>query len=200
MIFLRRGQFHILIFNLVYLVLSLFIFLSRKNYEFIMYVGVIIILLFVIILTNKRVYYPNVVLWLLSLWGVLHMLGGGLLLKNGTMRLYELILIPISSEYSVFKYDQFVHIIGFGVATLLMYVLLGSYLPKKITKWTSIGIVVIMAGLGVGALNEIVEFIATTLVPETGVGGYTNTSLDLVSDLFGAVFTFIYIKIKKGKI
>lgn len=44
-----------------------------------------------------------------------------------------------------------------------------------------------MAGLGVGALNEIIEFFATVVVPETGVGGYENTALDLVADLIGAL-------------
>ena len=42
------------------------------------------------------------------------------------------------------------------------------------------------AGLGFGALNEVVEFAATLLVPETNVGGYRNTGWDLVANLFGA--------------
>jgi len=51
-----------------------------------------------------------------------------------------------------------------------------------------------MAGLGVGALNEIIEFIIAQIVPETGVGGYLNTSLDLVSNLIGAILAMLYIK------
>ncbi len=42
------------------------------------------------------------------------------------------------------------------------------------------------AGLGFGALNEVIEFAATLLVPETNVGGYLNTGWDLVANLFGA--------------
>ena len=42
------------------------------------------------------------------------------------------------------------------------------------------------AGLGFGALNEVVEFVATLLVPETNVGGYRNTGWDLVANLVGA--------------
>jgi len=43
-------------------------------------------------------------------------------------------------------------------------------------------------------LNEIVEFFATVILPETGVGGYINTSLDLVFNLLGALIAmgFIY--------
>jgi putative membrane protein len=51
-----------------------------------------------------------------------------------------------------------------------------------------------MAGLGIGAVNEIVEYIATLLIPETGVGGYDNTLLDLISDLIGALFALLIIR------
>ena len=43
------------------------------------------------------------------------------------------------------------------------------------------------AALGFGALNEVVEFAATMLVPETNVGGYENTGWDLVSNLVGVL-------------
>jgi len=194
--FLKKGQPLILIVNLIYLLIASAIFMSRKNYEFLLYVGVIIFFFVLIVLTNEKVRYPNFVLWGLTFWGILHMLGGGLLLKGGSMRLYELILIPISSSYSIFKYDQFVHIVGFGVATLVMYVLLKPLLKENIKKWTALSIVVIMAGFGVGALNEMLEFVATVFAPETGVGGYVNTSLDLISDLIGAILAMIYIRVK----
>jgi hypothetical protein len=42
------------------------------------------------------------------------------------------------------------------------------------------------AGLGFGALNEVVEFLATLLIAETNVGGYRNTGWDLISNLIGA--------------
>ena len=87
-------------------------------------------------------------------------------------------------------------IIGFGVATILMYELIKPKL-KLNNRWVAVSIVVVMAGLGVGALNELLEFIATVLVPETGGGGYVNTSLDLVSDLIGAILAMVIIRLKK---
>ncbi|MFH1585340.1 MAG: hypothetical protein ABIB79_01065 [archaeon] len=119
-------------------------------------------------------------------------------LKNGEV-FYTLILIPLSETYSIFKYDPFVHIVGFGVAALMMWVVLKPKL-KPLGNWTAISIIIIMAGLGVGALNEIIEFTATVAVPETNVGGYINTSLDLVADLIGAVLAMIYIRVKNGDI
>ena len=80
--FLKEGQWKIFIVNLIYLAIALYVFLGRENYEFVMYVGVIILFLVVILLTNKKVDYPNSVLWGLTAWGILHMIGGGVLLKN----------------------------------------------------------------------------------------------------------------------
>ncbi len=53
-----------------------------------------------------------------------------------------------------------------------------------------------MAGLGMGALNEVVEFIAAEIVPDSGVGGYENTALDLCADLVGAFAGLIYIRVR----
>ena len=132
----------------------------------------------------------------LSLWAFMHMTGGGIYI--GGKKVYEIMIINLVGEpYNIFKYDQLVHIIGFGVSTLLMYYLLKPILNISIKKNVSLGIVIIMAGLGVGALNEIIEFIVTVIVPDTGVGGYINTSLDLVADLIGAIIAYLYLLIFK---
>lgn len=196
---IKKNQFPILIFTLIYLVFFLFVFIKKTNYEFLMYVGIIIFLFGVILFTSKKIEYPNVILWGLSIWGLLHMLGGGLII-NGDV-LYAKILIPIiGTPYYIFRYDQFVHIFGFAIATLLMFVLLKPLIKFPIKKWASISILIIMVGLGLGALNEIIEFIVTVLIPETGVGGFINSSLDLVSDLIGAIIAMAYIVFKKGDI
>lgn len=192
MLYLKKSQIPILVVNIIFLLAYLFIFLQRRNYEFISYVGVIVFFGLVVLATNKKVNYPNYLLWGLTLWGFMHMSGGGVIV-NGSI-LYKLILIPITE--TIFKYDQLVHIIGFGVSTLLMYHLIKPLLKPK-HKWVSLSIVVVMAGLGVGALNEIIEFTLTVLVPETNVGGYLNTSLDLVADLIGALLALIIIRKKE---
>ena len=40
--------------------------------------------------------------------------------------------------------------------------------------------------MGFGALNEVIEFAATQLLPNTNVGGYVNTGWDLVFNLLGS--------------
>jgi putative membrane protein len=190
---LKAGQKPIFFVLLIALIYFTYHYLGRLNYEFTMYLGVIVIFFILILATNKKVNYSNTVLWGLVVWALLH-LSGGAFFPNGTL-LYSTILIPISDAYNIFRYDQFVHIVGFAVATLLAYDLIKPHLNK--TSSTSIGIVVVMAGLGFGAINEIIEFTATVLLPQTGVGGYINTSLDLVADLIGAVLAWIYIRTRK---
>ena len=191
---IRKGQYSILFVNLAYLAVFRILFFSKRNYEVLLYIGVIVFFFFVILLTNDRVRYPNEILWGLTMWGLLHMCGGGI--PIGDKVLYGIILIPVSETYPIVRFDQFVHVVGFGVATLLMYHLLTPLLKPDLKGWTALSIVMVMAGLGVGALNEVVEFLAVVLVPETGVGGYWNTALDLVADLIGAVFALLYIRLR----
>lgn len=187
---IKKEQKPILITLLVVLALFTTIFVQRENYEFIMYEGVIIFFMALILLTNKTINYSKSTLWGLTLWATMHLSGGGILI-NGK-RLYELIIIPLTP--SVFRYDQLVHIIGFGVATIVAYELIAPAVKIKKARFY---FVTAMAGLGLGALNEIIEFIATVIMPQTGVGGYYNTGLDLIADLIGTIIAIIYLKRKK---
>jgi len=194
---LKKNQIPILIVFLVFLFFYALHFYRTDNIEFLIYIGVVIFFFLLIVFTNPRVKYPNTILWGLTLWAFLHLSGGGVYL--GETRLYELMLIPLSESYPIFRFDQLVHMIGFGVTTLVVFHLLKPLLKPRLKRWTALSIVVVMAGLGFGALNEIIEFTATVLAPQTGVGGYVNTSLDLVSNLIGAVLAMVYIRLKEMK-
>lgn len=194
---LKKGQLPLFILVVASVIFYTILFLKRKNYEFMIYIVVIIFFVFLIALVNKRINFPNYVLWWLAIWAILHMSGGGLYI--GGKKLYELMILNIVGEpYNIFKFDQFVHIVGFFAATLAFYYILKPRL-RDTNKWTALSIILVMAGLGAGALNEIVEFTATVLVPKTGVGGYENTALDLVADFIGAILGMAYIIFREKK-
>jgi uncharacterized membrane protein YjdF len=130
------------------------IFLLNRNYEFIIYVGVIIVFLILIGVTFFRVAYSTVTLTGLTIWSLMHMAGGGVYINN--VRLYDIILIPLSQTYPILRYDQLVHLFGFAAATLTMFDLLRPLLKENLQHFVALSIVVIMAGLGEGAYNEIV--------------------------------------------
>ena len=61
------------------------------------------------------------------------------------------------------------------------------------TKLLRIVFIAALAGMGFGAINEIVEFMAVLAVPDNGVGGYYNTAIDLVSNAIGATLAAVFI-------
>ena len=189
--YMQKNQIPIVWVNIIAIAVFSVFFAKNRNFEFMIYIVVIIFFMWLFIYTNKRVRYPSNVLWALTIWSILHMAGGGI--KIGDDVLYaKMIYEFIGEPYSILKYDQIVHVYGFGVATLVMFHVIKPILNHKYS-WTRILIVISMAGLGLGALNEIIEFGATVLVPETGVGGYINTSLDSVFNLIGALVASTYI-------
>ena len=59
--------------------------------------------------------------------------------------------------------------------------------------WKAPAVILVLAGAGVGVVNEIIEFVAAWMIPETGVGGYTNTMLDLVFNMIGATIAMGWV-------
>ena len=183
-------------------ILTLLFFTARiliiKNYEFLFYLFVVILFVGIILKSHKKIKFPMYVLWNLYVWATLHLAGGNLYIK-GT-KLYDFILYPLIGEpFNILKYDQIIHVYGFFVATLAVYYSIKPLLKKNHNGWVALGVLVVMAGLGLGALNEIIEFTTTILTPDNGVGGYVNNALDLVTDLIGAIIAFIFIKNKEKK-
>lgn len=191
-------EYALLTANIIPVLYFSYIFLSPPNYEFLIYIGAIVIFFVTIFFTRKKCHYPNPLLWLLTLWAFLHMAGGGFSVDG--IIWYKQILIPLVSEpYNILRYDQFIHMFGFFTATIVSYYLVSPHLknPNKLTG--GLLLVLVMAGIGFGALNEVIEFAVDTLVPESGVGGYINTSLDLVSNLIGALLAAVFLKLFVAK-
>jgi len=193
---IRRDHLILLAVNLALILGFGTLFVVRRNYEFMLYVGVIVVFLCLIASTRNKVCYGLDTLVGLTIWAGLHLAGGGIVVGDG--RLYDVILIPLSQTYPILRFDQVVHVWGFfGVATLVMADLIRPVLPRPWSRPVAISVVVVMAGLGVGAFNEIVEFAVTVIVPQSGVGGYLNTSLDLCSNLVGALVALAYIRARR---
>ena len=194
-----RAQLYLGLFTLAYIAGFSVYFLSADNFEFIGYIGVLVFFFVLIAATLRRSGLPLSVLCGLSLWGLLHMAGGGIPIGDGV--LYGLQIIPLYSDggdFTLIKYDQLVHAFGFGVATLAAYHLLKPSI-REAANWGLVYAVLVATGMGLGVLNELVEFTAVLLVPETGVGGYHNTLLDLVFNTVGACLAVVYIHAKEKR-
>jgi len=191
--FIRKREVPILAANLAYIVVFGTMSVTRMNYEFIIYALVIIVCLGLVLAFQRKLEFGGGILWGLTLWGFLHMAGGHVFIA-GT-RLYDIILVPISQKYEILKYDQPVHAFGFGVATLVCYHLLRPSLVER-PRSRALPALVILMGMGVGALNEILELAVVLLAPQSGVGGYLNTAFDLLFNMLGAVVAGVWIALR----
>jgi uncharacterized membrane protein YjdF len=191
MIFTRHEKV-LVAANLTYIIPFTAYYILNRNFEFLWYVLVLVAFFVLLLVTRRKSGFTPTILWGLSLWGFLHMAGGGI--KVGTSVLYALPLIHIADigDTMILKYDQVVHFFGFAVATLVVHHLLKRYLSPQ-TNWKVVYPIIIAAGMGLGALNEIVEFAAVLAAENTGVGGYYNTALDLVFNALGALAAVVFI-------
>ena len=185
-----RKLWGVAIFTLGYLLLASVSAVLLDNSEFLFYIIVMIVLIAGVVYVHTRVKLTNGVLWMLSVWGLLHMLGGlapvpeGWPISGENRVLYSLWFVP-----GLLKYDHVVHAYGFGTTTWLCWQGLRAMLSHRrgpARPTAGLAFMAAVAALGFGALNEVVEFAATLLLPQTNVGGYINTGWDLVFNLIGA--------------
>ena len=166
-----------------------------QNHEFLLYAITVTILAVIIYKTDKYFKFNQLGLWLFTVWLILHILGG-LAFYQG-VRFYDLVLLNlIGDPYYILKYDQFVHFFCYVVMSILMWSVVQK-IAKKNASSVVVCVVTILAASSIGAINEIIEFLAVVGLGTDGVGGYTNTAIDLVANLLGAIAGTLYMYAKQ---
>ncbi len=176
--------------------------LRQGNAEFVAYALALVIEVGLVVVLHRRVGFSSGTLWCLAVWAVMHMAGGtvgipedsGLLDEHATKPvLYGVRLHPWTP-----RYDQIVHAFGFFSATLAAWEGVVSFMARDRRPGIGQSLVATLVGMGLGAVNEVIEFVMTLVLPETGVGGYTNTGWDLVSNTVGAVAAAVVCLVWRG--
>lgn len=165
--------------------------IANGNSEFMFYGVVMVVLAVAVVAIDWRVRFSAVAIAGLLAWAVMHLAGGNV--PVGDAVLYNYRPAPWLP-----KYDQATHAFGFAVATLVCWECLRGAFQRRgasAKPTTGIAIACVLMGMGLGALNEVVEFVAVLTMPDTNVGGYTNTGWDLVSNLAGATAMGVYIRL-----
>lgn len=194
----RRGEGAVALFTVLYVLAFTAWFLIGGNYEFVVYVLTMLILITLVGRSLRSAEYPLPMLWALSAWGLLHMAGGGVPVGGSVLYSAQIIPItPVDGEMTLLKYDQIVHAYGFGVTAWVLWHLMRRHYPV-LEGTATIYVYPALAAMGLGAVNEIIEFIAVLSVPETNVGGYLNTALDLVFNAGGAVVAMVIVALSGG--
>jgi putative membrane protein len=133
----------------------------------------------------RRAPLPDLLVIALAVDAAAHLAGG--LVAVGDDVLYNASIGPqLSALHThLVQYDHFVHAFGAFLATLTLWTLLAPPTADDADR-RHVMVLCVLGGLGIGALNEVIEFIATTAHSAAHIGGYNNTGWDLVSNTIGA--------------
>jgi len=181
----------VVIFSAIYILAAGVFSLVQGNGEFVFYIVVMLVLIAALVVVHRRVGLSRGLLWCLSLWGLLHMAGGLLPIPSaGHDADVPGVLYNFWFIKGWLKYDQLVHAYGFGITTWLCWQAMSARTlnaaGRPLEPTAGLMVLCAAAGMGFGAFNEVIEFIATLALPETNVGGYENTGWDLVFNLLGS--------------
>src|SRR3989344_1439189 len=125
---MKKSHWWILAFNALYLIVFGAYYVIIQNYEFLVYISVIVIIGLIIAVNLHKSKLDNLILWLLSIWGFVHMIGGGIRIGGHTV--YSLHLIDIVNKGGDF-YNT-----GLDLVFNLVGALVGAFLAHKIYKNT----------------------------------------------------------------
>jgi uncharacterized membrane protein YjdF len=141
----------------------------------------------------RRAPLPGLLVVALAVDAAAHLAGG--LVAVGNVVLYNASIGPrVSSLHThILQYDHFVHAFGAFLATLTLWVLLAPETSTDTDRRNLMALCMI-AGLGIGAINEIIEFLATIAHSAAHIGGYDNTGWDLVSNTVGAAVAVPFMR------
>lgn len=193
-----KSQLAVIGFSIAYLLIGGLYFLKDLNFEFVIYIGVIAAAFLLLFGTLHISKLPTYLLWLISFWGILHILGGSVPTSDGVLFAYRIYpFLDYGGEFYVLKYDQVVHAYLYGVMSLVFLSLLRRTLLSQGPLWLIV-LIAIMASMGVSAMNEIMEFLISVTIEDNGVGGYENAMLDLIFNFSGAIIApaLLYLSTK----
>lgn len=188
------------IFVLTYFVAGIVLAVLLNNQEFMLYEAQMAIIMGLLVWMDKRITFSPLVFWCLAIWGFLHLAGGLIPIPVELADSGEDDMAPVLYTLRAFpwlpRYDQIIHAFGFGTSAMACYEALQAHLQRKLPINIQIGTAVFLMALGLGCINEIIEFAVVAAIPQTNVGGYFNTGWDLVSNATGALIAILYMKFR----
>jgi putative membrane protein len=97
-------------------------YLQSLNYEFLAYVGTIAIVTAVLFGTLRWTRFSSGIILGVTIWGLLHMLGGSVQTADGVLYAYRLFpFFDGGGDFYILKMDQVIHAFLYGVIGLMFY-------------------------------------------------------------------------------
>lgn len=176
------------LFTLGYIFLFSLIAVSRGNYEFLFYTTYMVVMVWGIARYHATLHISELVVGLISLFGLLHLLGGTVYL--GDIRLYDMAFFG-----GPLHFDNLVHTCGGMLAAAVSYNVLHIHFDKSVRHHHLVeSFILVTLASGIGAYNELIELCAVVFL-DAGVeiGDYMNNAVDLVFNFIGAALCTILI-------
>lgn len=145
-----------------------------------------------IVLLLRREPLPSALVLALAADVCIHM-AGGLVTVHGHV-LYNTGIGASSHSWHtrLLQYDHVAHSFGSFLGAMALWVLLASPSVDPARR-RALAVLCALAGMGIGAIHEIVEFTATLAHNGAHVGGYNNTGWDLVANAVGATIAGVLL-------
>src|SRR3989338_7258950 len=119
-----RREKVVMLFTLIYILTFSYYSFLRGNIEFVFYSFLLLLFLNIGIYIHKKVQLPEFIVIGLSLFGLLHILGGNIDIKE--IRLYDMEFF-----YGIIRYDNIIHIIGSSLVALVLNVIFFFIVEKN---------------------------------------------------------------------
>jgi putative membrane protein len=135
----------------------------------------------------RRDALPDLLAIGLAIAAIVHLAGGFIKVEHNV--LYNGYLGPYNKALGthLLQYDHFAHAFASFVIVFAAWFLLAA--PNRATKRRRDPVILAVGtALGMGGLNEMIEFLATIAHHGAHVGGYSNTGWDLICNFIGAGF------------
>ncbi len=173
---LKPNPFDLFILiNFVLLLMMTGVVYYTTEWEFGLYAAAFIVVGVLLWRVLRRYPYPIWLLLALELGLLIHFAGGLIHFGPQNTRLYGHYFLGL-------RFDKYVHFYNSLIGVIaLRYLFRQAGLALRRME----SLIVVAVVLGIGAFIEIVEYLAVTTMPSTGVGDYDNNMQDLVFNLMG---------------
>jgi hypothetical protein len=146
------------------------------------YMQVVAVLVALTVWADRTATFSRPMVWALTSLAILHLVGG-LMTPLGNA--------PTCNEkwhhQGWLKFDQVVHAYGSAVLTVACAHIVIGALGDNVRRGAGLALVAALMACGLGALNELVEFLFGLSNTHLHAGGLENTGWDLAFNLAGAV-------------
>jgi uncharacterized membrane protein YjdF len=146
------------------------------------YLEVVAVLVALTALADRAAQFSRAMVAALTSLVILHLIGGLMTPVGDAPTFYETWIV-----HGVLKFDQVVHGYGTAVLTLACARLVVGLLGDSVRRGIGLAFVAALMACGLGALNELLEFLFGLNNPHLHAGGLENTGWDLAFNVLGAV-------------